>query len=128
LINGYLFARLTEAERREVVEDPGIIRTVFWNGRPALIRDKEIQIMRQLLEKGENVKMEPIYPGDRVKVTDSGNVLGIAGMEGVVVKIKGNQVSIRIESLQTQLLMTVSRRMVTGFDMVGKWKKTSVIR
>jgi transcription antitermination factor NusG len=120
LINGYVFACLTEAERRHVIEDPGILSTVFWNGRPALIRDEEIEIMRLLLREGENVKMEPIQPGDQVKVTEGGNVLGIEGLEGFVMRVKGNQISLRVESLHTQLSVTVSRHILTHYNMVGK--------
>jgi transcription antitermination factor NusG len=122
LINGYVFVRLTDAERRHVVKDPGILSTVFWNGRPALIRDEEIEIMRLLLRDGENVKLEPIHPGDRVKVTEGGNSLGIEGLEGLVVQVKGNQISLRIESLQAQLTMTVTRQILTRYKnkMVGR--------
>ena len=116
LINGYVFARVTEQERREVLEDPGIIHTVFWNGRPAHIRNEEMEAMQLLISKGSNIKMQPLHPGYRVKVTEGGHVLGIAGLEGVVLKIKGNQVSLRMESLQVQLSMTVPRRMLTRFE------------
>jgi transcription antitermination factor NusG len=115
LINGYVFARLTEQGRREVLEDPGILNTVFWNGRPARIRNEEMQAMQLLIREGSNIKMEPLHPGNRVKITEGGQLLGIAGMEGVVLKIKGNQVSLRIESLQAQLSMTVPRYMLASF-------------
>lgn len=120
LINGYLFARVIEIERREVLNDPAIFRTVFWKGRPAMIRNEEIEAMRHLLREGENVKMDPIHPGDRVKVTKGGNVLGISGLEGVVVQVRGDQISLRIESLQSQLSVTVPRRMINRLDIVGR--------
>ena len=118
LINGYLFARVTEPARLEVLEDPGIFRTVFWNGRPALIRDDEIGVMKLLIGNGSNIKLKPLPPGSRVKITEGGHVLGIAGMEGVVLKVKGNEVSLRIKSLRAQLTMTVPRRMLTRFEPV----------
>ncbi len=120
LITGYIFARVTEMERREILNDPGIWRTVFWRGRPALIRDEEIEIMRLFLKKGDNVKLKPFRAGERVKVTDGGNMLGITGMEGVVIKVNGNQVSLRLESLQAQLSMTIPRGMLTNFESVNK--------
>ncbi len=116
LISGYVFVRATETERREILNEPAIWHTVFWNGRAAIIRDEEIEVMRLLLNEGENVRMESFRPGDRVKVTDGGYELGLTGMEGVVVKVKGNQVSIRIESLQAQLSVTVPGRILTGFE------------
>ncbi|MCC5906680.1 MAG: UpxY family transcription antiterminator [Balneolaceae bacterium] len=120
VITGYIFARVTEIERLEVLNDPGIWRTVFWKGRPALIRDDEIEIMRHFLNRGDNVKLEPFRTGDRVKVTDRGNMLGIAGMGGVVIKVKGNQVSLRLESLQARLSMTVPTGMLTRYESIMK--------
>jgi len=118
LINGYLFAHVNEFERRKVLIDPAIWRTVFWKGHPALIRDEEIEVMRHLIKAAENVEIESIRPGDRVKVTEGGYVLGITGLEGIVVKIKGNQISIRLESLQAQLSVTVPGHMLRCFDPV----------
>ncbi|MGF1669481.1 MAG: UpxY family transcription antiterminator [Balneolaceae bacterium] len=120
LINGYLFARVTEPERREVLNDPGIWRTVFWNGRPAIIRNEEIEVMRLLAKEGRDIKMEPLRPGSRVKVTEGGHILGIAGLEGVVLKVKGNEVCLRIETLQAQLSMTVPHHLLTCLKPVGR--------
>lgn len=116
LIRGYVFARVTEKERRVAVEDPGILRTVFWKGEPALIRDEEIEVMRHFLEGAEDVNVDRIRPGDRVKVTEGGRTLGIDGMEGVVVQVTGGKVSLQIESLQIQLSITVPQQMLSKLE------------
>jgi len=107
LINGYVFAWVTEKERREVVTDHGIYKTVFWNGEPATIREDEIEVMRLLINDAYQVETEPYQPGDRVKVTGGGYVLGIAGLEGVVLKVLGNRITLCLEGLKTQLSVTV---------------------
>jgi transcriptional antiterminator RfaH len=117
LISGYVFARATEKERRIILEDPSIWRTVFWNGRPAIIRDEEIEVMRLLLREGCDIKIQSFRPGDRVKVTGGGHELGIAGIEGVIVKVKGNRILLRIESIQAQLSMTVPGRLLSHFEV-----------
>lgn len=119
LINGYIFACVSEVERRRILNDRSIWRTVFWNGRPAIIRDEEIEVMRIFHKKGDDVKFKPFRAGESVKVTDGGNMLGITGMEGVVLKVKGNQVSLRIDSLQAQISMTVPHGMLTHLEPVG---------
>lgn len=107
LINGYVFARVTEKERLEVVRDPGICNTVFWNGRPATIRDDEIEVMRLLIQDAYQVKMDSLRPGARVKVTDGGYRVGIDGLEGIILKVLGNKVTLFLEGLHTQISMTV---------------------
>lgn len=116
LITGYVFANVTETERREIVEDPGIFRTVFWKGKPALIRDEEIEVMKQLLGESEEVSVEKFQPGDRVKVAQGGHTLGISGLEGFVVDVRGRTVSLQLESLQIQLSITLSPHMLSKIE------------
>ncbi|MEX2600439.1 MAG: UpxY family transcription antiterminator [Balneolaceae bacterium] len=120
LINGYVFANVTEKERRAAVEDPGIFRTVFWKGKPALIRDEEIEIMRQLLNHSEKVAVGKYQPGDRVRVSEGGYSLGIVGMEGIVAEVHGRTVSLQLESLQIQLSITVPQYMLEKLNQNGR--------
>ncbi len=119
LINGYVFARVSERERLEAVKDPGVLRTVFWKGEPARIRDEEIETMKKLLELGGEARVDSLKPGDRVKVTEGGHTLGIKGLEGIVVQDKGRTVSLHLESLRMQLSVTLPSQMVTKIEKDG---------
>lgn len=41
-INDYIFAKVTESERLQVLQDPGVCRTVLYKGKPGQIREEEI--------------------------------------------------------------------------------------
>jgi len=107
LFTSYLFARVDEKERIDLLQDPSVSSTVMWLGKPAVIRDEEIRDIRILLEEIEpdDVEIEQFSEGQRVKV-DSGS---LREMEGVIVEIKGKRARLRLESLKCDVTFTVRK-------------------
>lgn len=105
LFTSYIFARVTEAERLQILQDPSISRTVTWLGKPAVIRDEEIRDIRILLEEIEpdDVDIENFTEGQKVRI-DSGS---LREMEGIIVELKGKRARLRLESLQCDVTFTV---------------------
>lgn len=106
-IPGYLFACVSEEERRTVLEDRSVFRTVCWKGRPAVIRDEEIETVKRITGHPdvEDIQLEELSPGDRVSI-DSGE---FRELNGVIVNVKGNRASVRLESLHSNMTFTVKR-------------------
>lgn len=114
-IPGYIFARAAEAERMAILNDPSVFRTVCWKGKPAAIRQDEIDTIKRVIGDPdvENLRLEQISPGDRVKVAGG----EFATITGVVVAVKGNRAAIQLESLHCNITFTVKRMQV---EVVGK--------
>lgn len=73
LFNSYVFIKLEEKDRNNVFKIPGVIRYLFWLGKPAIVRDEEISAIQASL-KSENISdiiVTSIQVGDRIKL-DSG--------------------------------------------------------
>ena len=70
LFSSYLFVKLNEHEREKVFEATGIVRFVYWLGKPALISDKEIETIRVWLEGGrmEKIEVTGLTPGEIIKL------------------------------------------------------------
>lgn len=111
LFTGYLFARVNEEERLELLQDPSVVRTVSWLGKPALIQDNEIRDIKILLEEIEpdNLVIENFHEGQRVKI-DSGS---LREMEGVIVELKGKNARLRLESLRCDVTFTIRKVQLT---------------
>jgi|GEM_PF-757124 len=109
-IPGYLFARVTENQRRTILEDPSVYRTVMWKGRPAKIRDEEIELVKRVIgDPGvDDLRLEALQPGDRVEVTGG----ELMNMNGVVVMVKGNCATILLESMHCNMTFTVDRSLL----------------
>jgi transcription antitermination factor NusG len=53
LFKSYVFVRIRDDERSNVRMTSGVVNFVYWDGKPALIRDKEIQNIRRFLDEYE---------------------------------------------------------------------------
>src|SRR5258708_3075596 len=49
LFKSYVFVRVKEAEQTQVRLFNGVVNFVYWLGKPAMVKDKEIEIIRQFL-------------------------------------------------------------------------------
>ena len=69
----YVFVRLEENERTTVFCHPGVLRYVFWQGKPAVIRD-ELEMIQNYLEGREKhqVLVERLQIGDPVVMMRGG--------------------------------------------------------
>lgn len=70
LFNSYVFVQLPDSERNSVFEIAGVVRYLFWLGKPAVVRDEEINIIKNSL-KAPNIadaSVVPFHVGDKIKL------------------------------------------------------------
>jgi transcription antitermination factor NusG len=97
LFTSYVFVRVSESEHAQLKKTDGVINMVYWLGKPAVIRDNEISMIKSFLDEYTNVKLEktPININDRVRI-----VAGpLMDMEGQVMVLKNRSVKIILPSL-----------------------------
>ena len=56
----FVFIKITECELLSLKQIDGVINFVYWLGRPAIIRDSEIDAIRQFLDEHSNIRLEKI--------------------------------------------------------------------
>lgn len=107
LFKSYVFVKINEEERTNVRMTNGVVNFVYWNGKPAVIREKEIQTVKRFLDEYENVeavKLE-LAPNERVRV--------IAGpmmdKEGKVLEVKNKTAKVCIDSLGYMLIAYIDK-------------------
>ncbi|MCC5921157.1 MAG: UpxY family transcription antiterminator [Cyclobacteriaceae bacterium] len=98
LIPSYLFVHVDEAERRMALECPYTVQYIYWQGKPAIVRDNEIDSLKRLVsEKSPEEEIETFHfePGDEV-VIERGN---FAGRDAKVLEQKGKKVQVLLKEL-----------------------------
>jgi transcription antitermination factor NusG len=107
LFKSYVFVKINDEERASVRMTNGVVNFVYWNGKPAVIKEKEIQTIKRFLDEYENVqavKME-LAAGDRVQV--------IAGpmmdKEGKILEVKNKTAKLCIDSLGYLLIAYIDK-------------------
>ncbi len=70
LFKSYVFVRLHDKDRQVVFGVPGVVRYLFWLGRPAIVRDEEIYTIKKWLEEDEveEITLSKLIPGDELHI------------------------------------------------------------
>lgn len=103
LINSYVFVKLADKERQSVFEVSGVVRYLFWLGKPAVVRDEEIQALREsLTETLTNVEITTYKEGDTLSIP----IGPFKGREGTIEQV--NKKSIRLVLKELGIVITLT--------------------
>jgi transcriptional antiterminator RfaH len=70
LFNSYVFVQLEESDRNLVFQSAGAVRYLFWLGKPAIVKDEEITIIKKWLHTPDSydVSLTAIQVGDSIEL------------------------------------------------------------
>jgi transcription antitermination factor NusG len=60
LFADFVFVKVQEGDLCSLKQIEGVINFVYWLGKPAVIRDSEIQAVRQFIDEYNNIQLEKI--------------------------------------------------------------------
>lgn len=97
LFNSYIFVQLEEKERNRIFEVTGAIRYLFWLGKPAVVKDSEIDSIKSwlLIPEEFEVALEEWKKGDKI-VLEEGPFMS---QSAIIHEVKQNQYILILESL-----------------------------
>lgn len=105
VIRGYAFVRLEEKQRGLLFGLPGLQRFLFYNGKPALLPDQEIQALSSALKNANKITVEnTLRPGD-IYVLETGH---FKGKEAVVTQVRKHQIKLLLKELGLYVLIEKS--------------------
>ena len=104
---GYLFVRIAPRERLNVLQSPGVVHLVSFQGRPAPLPDAEIEILQRQLSQNAGFQPHPFLTvGRRVRVHSG----PLAGVEGILVRRKDKcRVVVSIELIRQSVAMEIDQ-------------------
>lgn len=104
----YVFARFEEKDAQYVLETPGVVRRLFWLGKPAVIRDEEMQKVIAFFEDYKNDSIEnEDYPIGREVAIQRGV---FKDRTGVVLQNEKNKVTLVIPALDCAFKVSLPKR------------------
>lgn len=98
LFKGYVFVKIPNHEHSRILQlTTEIINFVYWLGKPAIIKDHEIENISNFLNNYTNVKLEKQH----IQIDKTVRILNGALMdkEGIVTSVSNNKVKIILPSL-----------------------------
>lgn len=102
LYRSYLFVRCSEMELRNLLHVYGVSRIVYYDGKPAVVRQREIDAIKLFLEQAAN---RALCPGEEVEILCG----AMKHVSGKVRKIKKNHLVLYLEQLGATVCVKLDR-------------------
>ncbi|HMK25873.1 MAG TPA: UpxY family transcription antiterminator [Chitinophagaceae bacterium] len=112
LFKSYVFVKVSDDDRTAVRMTNGAINFVYWDGKPAVIKEKEIIAIKRFLNEYENVEAVPadLKINQRVRITNG----TFMDQEGKVLDIRHKTARVAIDSLGYILVAYIDRTKLTS--------------
>jgi transcriptional antiterminator RfaH len=107
LFSSHIFIHI-EPERRDAVYfTPGFVRFLFWNKRPAEVRETEIDTLKRWLNDfdHEYISIQSLATGSHVTVKSG----PLQGRDGIVLEQRGTKLELYLEDLQVKVSVDLSK-------------------
>jgi transcription antitermination factor NusG len=107
LFKSYVFVHVPYEEQTKVRMVEGVLNYVYWNGKPAVVREEEIVNIKRFLNEFQEVTLESMDILPNTKVVIRTGVM--MDKEATVKRVMNNRVELVIESLGYKLVATMKK-------------------
>jgi len=97
LFNSYIFVNIDEKDRNRIFEVVGAVRYLFWLGKPAIVKDSEIETIKEwLLAPADfEISADQWKKGDKI-ILETGPFIS---QSAIIQEVKRNHYVLILESL-----------------------------
>ena len=102
LLRSYVLVKIDDKDRKLVFAIPGVVRYVFWLGKPAVVREEEIDLMESTLAcVYDSISVTQLKKGSAFNIPDG----PFKGQVGKVVNLVKNKIKLELPSLGVLLTL-----------------------
>lgn len=103
LINSYVFVNIEEKDRNVVFQVSGVVRYLFWLGKPAVIKEYDIEVLKDsLLGIFNSFEVNKLKSGDQLTISKG----PFYGKEGVVFQVDKNRIKLILKELGVKITIS----------------------
>ena len=118
LFKGYVFVQVEDTEKWDIKKIDGILNYVYWLGKPAKVKDSEIETIKKFMNEFEGVEVVDIQLEKDTPVVIQQGVL--MNYKGIVVEVLGNKARVQIDSMGVRLSAVFDKKALAvpvGFNV-----------
>ena len=105
LFRSYVFIKINGTQLYDILKFDGVVRFLYWNRKPAIVREEEIELIKRFLGQHESVRLESAeFQVDQHVTFTASNFMG---QQGKVLEVRNKEVKVLIESMGYYLVATV---------------------
>jgi transcription antitermination factor NusG len=111
LFKGYVFVKIEDIKKWEIKKVDGIINYIHWLGKPAIVKDSEINAIRRFLTEFENVEIvdNQLEVNSIVKINQG----VLMDYKGIVIEIIDNKARVQIDSMGIRLSAIFDKKKIS---------------
>ncbi len=119
LFQCYVFLCINEKDFSEIEKLPHIRNFVYWEGRPAIIKTEEIELMKEFTRQYSNIKIEKTH----VNIQDSPKITEVPyyANDGILLFIKRKSIKVNLPSLGFKMIVDIE-----GESFIDSKNKTAL--
>lgn len=118
LFKGYVFVHLEEQKKWDIKKIDGILNFVYWLGKPAIVKENEINTIKKFLEEFTDVEV------GSAEIASNSSVIVKRGImmnyKGVVLEVSGNKAKVLIDSMGLFLTAVFEKNNLEQLNMINK--------
>lgn len=106
LFRSYIFTFISEAEINAVKLIDGVLNVVYWKGKPAVIPEDEIEVIKEFVSDYQNIKLEKagVNLNEVVRVVDRPKYF----LDGNLLTVKNTTVKVNLPSIGFTMVAQVT--------------------
>ena len=103
LLPSYIFIKISEKKRQIPLSDPSVLNYIFWLGKPAIIRDDEIDTLKGIIskEKAQEFEVRKLKIGSEIVI----NKGQIKSKNAIVKIVSNNYVTAELKELGMTIVL-----------------------
>lgn len=104
LLPSMVLVKMNEKDVNDVFNISGVLRYMFWLGKRAIVRQKEVDLLKNLLKTNKilNKEVTKFNPGDRI------NIEGFNNQDGIIDKISNKTAWVYLEDLGYKIKLNIA--------------------
>jgi transcription antitermination factor NusG len=96
LLPSYVLVQLSEEDRQKVFSIPGVVRYLFWLGKPAVVREEEIDLLKKNLTGiFDEARISKLSIGKEYTIPSG----PLKGQSGIIKNVLKNKLRLKLPSL-----------------------------
>ena len=116
IFKSYVFVKTAGIDKWDLKKMNGVLTFVYWLGKPAMIKDEEIDIIRKFLNEFSNVEVvetPQLSVNSKVRIRQG----VMMNYHGLLVEIVGNRAKVRIDSMGVSLHAQFDKK---NLELIGE--------
>ena len=115
LFTSYVFVKVTPQDHTKIRKMPGVINFVYWLGKPAIVRNEEIETIREFIQQYDTVRLEKT----QVNLQDTVRIIQgpLVNQEGKVIEVLHRTVKVQLPSIGYALVAVIDKTYIESIKI-----------